>query len=299
MKNRLLETSAGRSFDRLPAFGALDRTITPKRPWKKQLHPEFFDNETQRLRPEMQQTMVKMVQGFLRFMGIPKQYVKDIHFKGSVAGYNYTSTSDIDLQVILKYNYAKNPARRKDDPNGRELQRNYNHWRAEYNKMHKLTLGKEKFPVEFFIHTPDSATPTGSSVRWSVKNNDWVPGYKPTQDIKTPKKTEIQGQMKPWYNKIKNAYTTGIKHGLPQVEAAKEALRVLQGLARVDRNLALHGPGAGLRADVESPQNLAFKAMKRTNLVAYLEKIASKGSLNESVENEIQFIEMIAESDGF
>ena len=285
------ESSAGRSFDRMPVLGILDRTQTEKRPWAKQLHPEFFTSE-EKLNPMMEKTMKTMVNRFLAYMGIPRNHVKDILFKGSLAGYNYTPTSDIDLQIILRYNYEKNPLRTQDDPEGKLLQRKYNKLRADYNKEHGLTLGKEKYPVEFFVHTPKSNTKTGSSSRWSLKNNDWVPGYKPIHSANIPEKNTVQKIMKQYYDKIKAAYADEIKQGFTRKAAAEAGLKVLKNLAIVDRNLALHGPNASLRADVESPENLAFKAIKRTNLVAYLEKMA-KSSIDESFFNILEELEYI------
>lgn len=275
------ESSAGQTFGRMPVFATIDRAFVEKMPWKKQLHPEFFDNETQVLHPVMQNKMKTMVNIFLAKVGIPKTQVRDIVFKGSLASYNYTPTSDIDLQIILKYNWEKNPLREPGDESGIQLERNWNKIRADYNKEHGYTLGKEHYPVEFFMQTPKTNTKTGSSSRWSVLHNAWVPGYKPNQSINAPPPKIIAARFKGFYDRVKNAYINKLK--IAKLEAALYAKKELGNMAKIDRNLALHGDGtspANLRADVESPENLAFKALKRTRLIAFIETEIAKSREN-------------------
>lgn len=291
------ESSAGLSYNRLPLIGALDRTKVEKIPWRDSLHREFFDNETQKVLPHIQRRLTKLAYDFIKSMGIPRNYVKDILFKGSLAGYNYTPTSDVDLQVVLRYNWDKNPMRSEGDRDGKLLEREFNSKRAAYNKENHFTIGSEGFPVEFFIHTPKSNTKTGASARWSVLNNGWVPGYKPNKSQKLPKKDEVNVAFKNYYNRVRNAYISGTLKSIRNRQKNAKlgglviADKVMKGLARNERNIALHAPGASLQADVTSPENLAFKALKRTKLIAYLEAelkkelAKSKGNVSESLDD--------------
>ena len=101
----ITESTSGLTFGRLPAVGLLDRAQVEKVPWNKRLHPGFFSNKSQTLLPTMNAKMKIMALDFARQAGIPVRHIKDIMFKGSMAGYNYReATSDIDLQIILRYN---------------------------------------------------------------------------------------------------------------------------------------------------------------------------------------------------
>ena len=276
-KRIINETSAGGSFGRMPVVGALDRAFTEKMPWNGQLHPEFWDNDRQRLWGAMEATMKSMANDFIRKVQIPREWIEDIIFKGSLATYNYTPTSDIDLQIILKYDWINNPARDSKDKHGTMIEREFSNRRAEYNKTSGFHLGKERFPVEFFLQTPKTNTPTGASARWSLIHNDWLPGYKP--DSKTPgvPPKEINAYFKDYYDRVKNAYFTRLK--LTNLEAALTAKKELGYISGNDRNTALHGTPdspAHLTADIDSPANLAFKALKRTKLVAFIETEIAK-----------------------
>lgn len=297
----LRESSAGLEYDRMPIIGGIDRSQVETMPWSNEMHPEFFDNATQKMHPQMLKTMRTMINKFLAYTGIPREHVKDILFKGSLAGYNYTPTSDIDLQIVLKYNYDKNPARdEKADPKGRQLERKYNTLRAQYNNMHGYTLGKEKYPVEFFVHTPKSNVPTGASARYSVKKNDWVPGYKPSNAPGLPKKSQITKYFQQYYGRLKKAYRKGYMHAMTsgmKYDAKRQGLiaaqNELKSLARVERNVALHSKGVSIQADVTSPSNLAFKALKRTKLVAYIETQLPKMQRNVNEESECTYQELV------
>jgi hypothetical protein len=277
-KQKILnETSAGNSFGRMPVIGALDRAFTEKMPWNGRLHPEFWDNDNQRLWGAMAATMKSMANDFIRKTQIPKEWIEDIIFKGSLATYNYTPTSDIDVQIILKYDWDKNPAKDPKDKQGTMLEREFSNRRAEYNKTSGFHLAKERYPVEFFLQTPKTNTRTGASARWSLMSNDWLPGYKPNPQTPGVPPKEINAYFKDYYDRVKNAYFNRLK--LTNLEAALTAKKELGYISGNDRNTALHGTEenpASLTADIESPANLAFKALKRTKLVAFIETEIAK-----------------------
>lgn len=280
MSKRIQESSAGQSFGRMPISGMLDRTFVEKMPWQGQLHPEFWNNETMKLWGAMEADIKAMVNQFIIRAQIPRDQIEDIIFKGSLATYNYTPTSDIDIQVILKYDWDKNPLKDPRDRNGAMLERQFNERRVAVNKEHGYTLGKEKFPVEFFIQTPKTNKPTGASARWSLMKNQWLSGYRPDSTKPGTPPKEISNYFRQYYNRVRQAYADKLK--VQSLEAALTAKKELGSISGLERNIALHGPDpenptASLTADIESPQNLAFKALKRTNLVAFIETEIQKG----------------------
>lgn len=277
MEELVNETSAGNTFGRMPMVGALDRAFTEKMPWNGALHPEFWNNDTMKLWGAMEAEMKSMANDFIRKTGLPKEWIEDIIFKGSLATYNYTPTSDIDVQIILKYDWDKNPDRDPKDKHGTLLERDWNNKRAEYNKSSGFHLAKEQFPVEFFLQTPKTNKATGASARWSLMKNDWLPGYKPSPGKPGTPPKEIERHFKQYYDQVKQTYFNKLK--LTNLEAALAAKKELGFISGNDRDTALHGTAenpAHLTADIDSPANLAFKALKRTKLVAFIETEIAK-----------------------
>ena len=67
--------------------------------FKDKLNPKIWDNEE--MKGEVRAKLKQIAKAFIEFLGIPEAAIKDIVVTGSMASYNYTEHSDIDLHVIV------------------------------------------------------------------------------------------------------------------------------------------------------------------------------------------------------
>ena len=65
-----------------------------------ELHREFWDDK--KLNPRVRKALLRIGEEFAKYIGA-EDNIKDVTFTGSMANYNYTPMSDIDLHIILDY----------------------------------------------------------------------------------------------------------------------------------------------------------------------------------------------------
>ena len=73
---------------------------------KDNLNPKIWDND-QSLNSRVRQHLEKIAKVFITKTKIPTGVISDIILTGSLAGYNWSNYSDVDLHVIV--DYSKNP----------------------------------------------------------------------------------------------------------------------------------------------------------------------------------------------
>lgn len=67
---------------------------------KDTLNPDIWLNEDI-IRPEVRKILLKNALGFIKFTKIENLEYKDILFTGSLANYNYTDASDLDVHILM------------------------------------------------------------------------------------------------------------------------------------------------------------------------------------------------------
>lgn len=64
-----------------------------------ELNPKFWVGD--KLKPEVQNHLLKVAAAWIDFVGLKKSSVQDILLLGGNAGYNYTRYSDLDLHIVV------------------------------------------------------------------------------------------------------------------------------------------------------------------------------------------------------
>ena len=67
-----------------------------------ELNPKVWDNEDT-LNKEVREKLLAVATEFIDFLGVPI-LVEDIIFTGSLANYNWSKYSDVDLHVVADFN---------------------------------------------------------------------------------------------------------------------------------------------------------------------------------------------------
>lgn len=215
---------------------------------RDELNPKLWD-EDKKLKSEIRDRLIEIANRFLKPTLGSKAEIKDITFTGSLANYNYTDLSDIDLHIIIDF---------KEVNEDEELVRNYfNAVKSLWNSMHDIRI--KDFEVEVYVQ--DDKEPHTSSGVYSVMNDEWV---------KVPEKTESDID--------EDSVTTKAESLMAQIDEAIKMNEEGNHEEAYERALSLRDKlkklrKAGLETNGEySVENLAFKALRNTG---YLGRLAN------------------------
>ena len=127
---------------------------------KDTLNPKIWTDEEQ-LNPEISDKLVQIAKDFFESMRLTWVEIIDITFTGSLANYNWTDFSDIDLHIIVDY--------RQVDENITLVRDYFNAKRIEWNMKHKIMI--KGYEVEIYVQ--ELAEPHASTGVYSVLFNKW------------------------------------------------------------------------------------------------------------------------------
>tara|TARA_Y100001970_G_C14136985_1_gene804842 strand:- start:146 stop:850 length:705 start_codon:yes stop_codon:yes gene_type:complete len=227
------------------------KTLTPHR----NLHPKIWQDK--KIDKQIRQKLLKIAYDFYVFLDISAP-ILDITLTGSLANFNYTDQSDIDLHLIIDYASV-------DD--NIELVENY--MRAKktvWNDKHNITIKGH----EVELYAQNSSEEHHSTGVFSILYDEWINtpvmgGARINLDAAKKKARSMMAQID---NMLKSP------NRMKKIENMKEKLRDMR--------------SAGLkRAGEYSSENLAFKLLRRTGYIkkmydAYDKDYDSNMSLDES-----------------
>jgi len=211
------------------------------------LEPNFWPIN-KKLRPSIRKKLIEIAQDFYDSLEIDAE-LKDITFTGSLANYNWSPHSDIDLHLIVDYN---------DINADQDLVKDYfNSKKSLWNRNHNIFI--DGYEVEVYVQ--DDNEPHESTGVFSVMNNNWIvepDRVEPTFDwFDITKKAEsLMDQIDRALALFRQKKYTDTVH---YVDKLKEKIRKFR--------------KAGLdRAGEFSSENIAFKVLRRNN---YLERLSN------------------------
>jgi hypothetical protein len=213
-----------------------------------ELEPRIWDG--MRMKEEIREPMLKIVKNFIE--GLPFDVkIEDITLTGSLANYNWSSYSDVDLHIIVDFS--------KIDENYDLVKGFFDNARARWNDKHNITL--KGYDVEIYVENVGEAHK--SSGIYSVVDDKWniEPNkYDDSIDFESARRKadEIESRV----NRTNNLLLAG---------DYKKALRAIDKLKRKIRNMRR----AGLESKKQefSVENIAFKILRRNGILDRLEDL--------------------------
>lgn len=159
---------------------------------REKLNPKFWKGD--KLDSRIRLNLLDIADDFTDFLNVDWVEPEDITMTGSLANYNWSEYSDVDLHVIIDY---------KKVDKRREFVENYFRAKKElWNSEHKgLTI--HGFPVELYVQ--DKNETHASSGVYSLEKNTWI--VKPERsklDDKSINKKKVRSDAAEWMNKIDN-----------------------------------------------------------------------------------------------
>jgi len=212
-----------------------------------ELQPEIWYDEA--LWPEIQERMVEIVEDFLNGLNVPVA-ITDIRLTGSLANYNWSKYSDVDLHIVVDFD--------KIDEDTSLVKSFFDAARMRWNDLHDIKL--YGFEVELYVE--NTKDPHHSSGVYSVLKKKWI--KHPIQgdveiDFVTARKKSDDITTR--VNLIDYMVTGG------KYQGALKSIRVVKDKIRRMRQ-------AGLTSSQRefSPENVAFKILRRDGT---LEKLSN------------------------
>lgn len=213
---------------------------------RDELNPKVWDNDDT-LNKEVREKLLAVATEFIDFLGVPI-LVEDIIFTGSLANYNWSKYSDVDLHVVADFNQFS------DDllPLYQEL---FKVKKTLFNTDHDIKI----FGYDVELYVQDSNEAHFSSGVYSVLNDEW--DNKPKKENVKIDKNLIRQKSNQWMEIIDTALDAASD---VTADDAREILKKCKSKLKKYRTCGLEKEGE------YSDENLVFKVLRRNG---YIEKL--------------------------
>lgn len=225
------------------------QSLTPK----DSLHHSFW-NLKQKLKESIRQKLLQIADDFFKSLNLPKNVtLKDVTITGSIASFNWSKYSDIDLHLIIDFG---------DVDENQELVKEYFGGKIfVWNNKHNIRMNDHE--VEIYVQNENE--PHMAAGIYSVLNNDWIEEPKQAEfeiDLETTKKKADQ-----LIDQIERIYDIFESREYPKsMEAGKKLKEKIKEMRR-----------SGLSDEgVYSPENMAFKLLRRGGHIGFLHDLINK-----------------------
>jgi len=205
----------------------------------------WIDDE---LKLKFRTKLIDVAKKFYEDLELPMGALKDITFTGSLANYNYTSVSDIDLHLIV--DFAK-----IDSDNQFLVSEFFKAVASNWNRMHTITMKNHE--IEIYVQNATEAH--YSTGVYSLLSNSWLtkPEIKDQEVNKELVDKKVVSFMK-MIEDVQDLYDD--KYYDSAHEASKKLMRKIKKYR-----------SAGLSSDGEfSVENIAFKYLRNNNYIKLL-----------------------------
>lgn len=211
----------------------------------RELNQKIWESE-KKVRPEVKAALLDIVEEFMEGLELDMD-PKDIVITGSSANYNWSKFSDIDLHILMDF--------AEINDNEEMVKRFFDAVRSNWNKLHNILVKGHE--VEIYVQAVDE--PHTSTGVYSLLDDRWL--IKPQKVRPAIDRSTATKKMKQVAREIQKL--SSIYNNDEIEEAFDTAGRIKEKLKRMRR--------AGLdRSGIYSPENLAFKMLRRSGDIEQL-----------------------------
>jgi predicted nucleotidyltransferase len=213
---------------------------------KENLNSKVWETED-KLNPGVRAKLIEISNEFIDFIGVPI-LVDDIIFTGSLANYNWSEFSDIDLHIVADFSQF-------DEELLELYQELFKVKKTMFNSDYNIKI----FGYDVELYVQNAAEAHFSTGVYSVLNDEWI--EKPIREDKKIDTEILKGKINQWMSKIDTVINNA---SAEDVESAKEYVKNLKDKIKKFRS-------SGLKQGGEySYENLTFKYLRRNG---YLDKL--------------------------
>jgi len=220
----------------------LEKNPTPDS--QGEFEPNIWDGEE--LNSQVREALLLIAEEFYNTLDVSAP-LEDIRFTGSLANFNYTPKSDLDLHLVVDFS--------KVDENSQLVKNYFDAKRVLWNKKHAITV--KGYEVEVYVeNVGEKHVSTGI---YSIPDNTWI--IKPSQ-IK--KEVDLEAAAKK-AETIKKEIDTAVslEDNLEHLQKIKEKIKKM-------RQCGLEGGG------IFSAENIAFKTLRNDGDINRLSSAITK-----------------------
>lgn len=227
--------------------------------YKKELNPSFWKEDS--FDPKIREKLIKIAEDFYNSLNLSIP-ISDIQLTGSLANYNWTDKSDLDVHILVDFS--------KIDNNVELVKKSLDGIRFIWNLRHKVIL--RGHDVEVYIQ--DIEFPHTASGLFSLMNNKWirVPKYNPPDiDYKDVDK-KFDGIVSETLE-MENLINSSNFSSFSPEEIYKHAVKLKSKIMKMRVE--------GLARDGEfSVENLVFKKLRNEGYIQKIIELISKAYTN-------------------
>jgi hypothetical protein len=220
---------------------------------QKTLQPDIWVDNGNKMSPKVRQNLLEIANQFIDSFGLDV-VIDDIIVKGSIANYNWSEYSDVDLHILIDYKQFSN-----------KLKDMY----VEYFDLKKIVFNQKRnikifgYDVEAYVEGIDDKGVSGGI--YSILKDEWI--KKPIKEKMKASNEDITINVKKWMRIIDNL----IKHLEGEdIETIRNGVKVIKDKLKKYRINGLDKSGElGL-------ENLVFKVLRRNGYIEKLYNIPTK-----------------------
>jgi hypothetical protein len=231
--------------------------------WKKITSdlPDSAGAEDYEFDPALRKKLLELTDDFYSSLGFEAE-IKDIQLTGSLANYNWTDKSDLDIHVLIDFADI--------DSNVDLVKKAVDGMRFIWNLRHKIVL--RGHDVELYIQ--DVNEPHTASGLFSLLNNEWIriPNYNPPDIDYRDVDKKFQGIVSD-INQMENIMSTSDFSSTTEVEIYNHSLSIKKKI------LDMRKQGL-LREGEFSVENLVFKKLRNEGYIEKIIDLISKAYTN-------------------
>lgn len=217
---------------------------------KDNLNEEIWTEE-KTLKPEIREKLIGIAEDFFEELDIPWAELEDIRFTGSLANYNWSKYSDVDLHLVIDYRLV--------DENVDLVEEYFKARKNLWNNQHDISI--HGFDVEVYVE--DAQGEHFSSGVYSVLMDEWV--TEPKSVRPQIDKKAIRNKAKVIMRLIDDLVVEKFKE--KKYEEAIEAAELMSEKVKKMRQSGLESGGE------YSVENLTFKILRRNGALDKLYEI--------------------------
>ena len=219
---------------------------------KDELNPEIWTNPDSpsdtKMKEDIRLRLIEIADAFVEFLGYDI-FVQDITMTGSLANYNWSEYSDIDLHIMYDY--------KESGPEEELFKDLFKLKKTLFNSTHDITV--KGYEVELYVQ--DTNEPHYSTGVYSVLYNEWI--EEPEQENVSIDTDVIKGKVEQWQDMI-DTVIEDVEGGDEDLESSIEKIDKLKDKIKKYRQCGLEDEGE------YSYENLVFKFLRRNG---YIQKL--------------------------
>lgn len=222
--------------------------IIPKKFIQDELNPMLWKKNGNKyvLDKKVSDKLHEIAQIFYEYLEVETSY-EDIYFLGSMASYNWTSKSDIDLHILFDY--------KKINKNTELVEKYFDAKKKYWNETHDIKI----FGIDVELGCQELNAPFYSKAVYSVKENKWI-DFPDKEKFKLDKQA-LKNKIISVANKIEDL------ENFHDEETLIDKTKIIKDKLKKMRKSGLEKGGEF------SLENLAFKFLRNNGYIEKLMKI--------------------------